>query len=151
MHHPNASYCLKCMRLKNGEQDKNIKTKVLCNFMSASAEEFSFNTLLINWCANLTLEVTCSGACSTSSSFSSSQPGCSQGCFHSIFLTLPGRTLPLLKSVFPDAPPASLRGWAVSCGGGVGELAVSGTKEPQPLLTEAPAASSWAQTPKIVT
>ena len=54
--------------------------------------------------------------------------------------------LPFLKYTFPEALPSWLRGSAVPCGGSSGaswsqlEPVVSGLGQPQPLLTEAPAA-----------
>lgn len=69
---------------------------------------------------------------------------------HAVFHSLPGRALPFLKSVFPEAPPASPRGSAVPCAGAMREPAVSGMRQPQPLLSEAPGAISWAWTPSTV-
>ena len=88
------------------------------------------------------------------------QPWCPQGCFSLFFLSLLAACvafLPLLKCPFKKAPPPSLRGSAVPCGGAVVELAGTGRNRhgaAQPLLRElgpaAPAASTRARTPTTI-
>ena len=90
----------------------------------------------------------CWGTCSTSSPPAALPSGLA-GLFLTLFFphsSLPGSVLPFLTHVFPKAPPSWLRGSAVPCGGSSGaswsqlEPVVSGLGQPQPLLTEAPAA-----------
>ena len=100
----------------------------------------------------------CSGPWSTSSTHFSSDLGARRAVPHTFahaFRSLPGSVLPFLIQVSTEAPPASLLGSAVPGAGAAAEPAGTGPVQhgaaldsPQRARPTAPAASTWAWTPK---